>query len=73
MSNKMLRVTLRTGHLVAAFVMVFSSAAPLTDTWLEIVQVVALVGMIITGVWMWQQGRIARFFSRRRNAVAAGD
>jgi len=73
MSNKSLRVTLRTVHLLAAIVMVISPATPLTDVWLETVQVVALVGMVVTGVWMWQQGRLARLFSRRREAVAASD
>jgi hypothetical protein len=72
MSNKRLRVTLRLVHLVAAVVMVFSSAM-LEGVALEMTQLMSLIAMVVTGVWMWQQGRIARFFSERRRVAVAQD
>ena len=71
MSNKRLRVTLRLVHLLAAVLMVVSSAMPLGEAALEMTQLMSLIAMVVTGVWMWQQGRIARFFSERRKVAVA--
>ena len=71
MSSKRLRVTLRLVHLLAAVVMVFASAMPLEGAALEMTQLMSLIAMVVTGVWMWQQGRIARFFSERRKVAVA--
>jgi len=66
-----LRRTLRAGHIVVGVLLIIYVYSPLhSDPLLtDIIRYLAIPAVALSGVAMWQQGRISRWNARRSIAV----
>lgn len=74
MSNAQLRKIFRWAHivegaLIAAFI--YSAALRESDVYTALIQIVVVPAVILSGVLMWQQPRLAKLF-RRASAIQEG-
>lgn len=63
LSQSQLRTILRRGHMAEGIFLVIYvySGFHLNVIWTNIARFVVLPLIVLSGVWMWQQGRIARW------------
>lgn len=63
LSQGQLRTILRRGHIVEGIFLVIYvySECHLNAIWTNIARFVVLPLIVLSGAWMWQQGRIARW------------
>lgn len=73
MTPKKLRDVLRVVHLVTSLYLGYYVYSPIWEHGLLrlIGRVVVFPTMVITGLWMWQQARVRRWFRKRRSVQDA--
>jgi len=65
-SNKQLRLTLRYTHLAAGILVGLFVYSPLGDVpaFELLVQIALIPIVVLSGIWIWQQARVKRLFTR---------
>lgn len=65
-SNKQLRLILRYTHLAAGILIGLFVYSPLGDVaaFVLLVQIGLIPVVVLTGIWIWQQARVSRLFTR---------
>lgn len=71
MSNKKLRNWVRISHLVAGIMIalfVYSTSARASEAYTLFLQIIVIPAVSVSGLVLWQQGRINRWLSSQRNS-----
>ena len=65
-SNKQLRLILRSTHLAAGVLIILFVYSPLGNVraYELLVQITLIPVVVLTGIWIWQQARVRRLFAR---------